>query len=308
MKILIIGATGLIGTKLTQALAEKGAAVMVTSRNPEKAKAKFDSRIEVRGWDGRDVARLKSILQGIDGLVNLAGESIAGGLWTGKRKKRLEASRVHTGRSITDAILQLDEKPAFLIQGSATGFYGPGVTSPADETAPCGTGYLAGLTRQWEDSVALLSEAGLRVAYLRTGIVMHPDGGMLPKMTLPFRFYAGTILGNGRQSLSWIHLGDHVRAVLHLIDNEKSSGPYNLVSPNAVTMQQFIAGLSRTLGRPAWLKVPAMFLEAAMGRMASETILASQVIVPAKLMSEGFRFDFPHIGPALEDLIKKGKA
>lgn len=304
MRILIIGATGMIGKALVRELRAAGHQVVVSSRNADKARQIFNSDADIRKWDGRSAVALAEILAGVDGMVNLAGENIAGGLWTRKRKLRLRESRVSTGRAITDAILQMKEKPAFLIQGSATGYYGPDLPHPVNENAPLGQGFLADLTGEWEGSVSLLQDAGIRVVFIRTGVVMHPEGGMLNKMLLPFRFYTGTTLGSGKQWISWIHLLDEVRAIRFLIENKESSGPYNLVAPHPVTMHGLIAAITATIRKPAWFKIPSSLLRATMGEMATETILANQQIKPSNLLEAGFQFRFERIEPALKDLLR----
>ncbi|MBW6461032.1 MAG: TIGR01777 family oxidoreductase [Bacteroidales bacterium] len=305
MNILIIGATGLIGRSLVTELETAGYKVIASSRNVEKAREILGNTTEIRHWDGRSSRGLTDILTDIDGIINLAGENIASGIWTKKRKKKISDSRISTGRLVTEAILQMDKKPTFLIQASGIGFYGTHVSIPADESREVGSGFIAGLVAKWEESVSMLHGAGMRVVYLRTGIVLAKNGGMLQKMLLPFRFYAGTILGSGKQMISWIALTDLVRAILHLIENEKAQGPYNLVAPQAVSMKDFTRAIGNTLKKPVWLRLPAYFLRVFMGQMASETILASQVILPTKLLQEGFSFQFENLDKALQDIFNK---
>ncbi|MFO7614021.1 MAG: DUF1731 domain-containing protein, partial [Bacteroidales bacterium] len=190
-------------------------------------------------------------------------------------------------------------------QASGIGLYGTRVTTPADENHGAGKGFIARLVVQWEKSVSPLQTAGVRVVYLRSGVVLAKDGGMLKKMLLPFRFYTGTIPGTGKQMISWIALKDHVRATLHLIKNEKAQGPYNLVAPQAVSMKNFTHAIGNALKKPAWLRLPAFFLRVFMGQMAKETILASQVVLPARLTREGFSFRFEKPEEALQDIFNK---
>jgi uncharacterized protein len=261
MNILIIGATGLIGRSLVTELKTAGYKVIASSRNVEKATQILGDETEIRQWDGRTLKDLLETLTGIDGIVNLAGQNIAGGYWTNKQKKKITESRIGPGRLLTEAILQMDNKPAFLIQASGIGLYGTRVTTPADENHGAGKGFIARLVVQWEKSVSPLQTAGVRVVYLRSGVVLAKNGGMLKKMLLPFRFYTGTIPGTGKQMISWIALKDHVRATLHLIKNEKAQGPYNLVAPQAVSMKNFTHAIGNALKKPAWLRLPAFFSE-----------------------------------------------
>jgi len=303
MNILIIGATGLIGRALVTELKTAGHKVIASSRNVEKARCILGDDTEIRQWDGRTLQDLLKILTGIDGIVNLAGENIASGYWTTKRKKKIADSRIGPGKLLTEAILQLNDKPAFLIQASGIGFYGTRVTTPAGENQGAGKGFIARLVVQWEESVSPLQTAGVRVAYLRSGVVLAKDGGMLDKILLPFRFYTGTILGSGKQIISWIALKDHVRATLHLIKNKKAQGPYNLVAPVPVTMQDFIRTTGKVIRKPVWFRIPGFLLKIILGQMASETILASQHILPGKLAQEGFSFRFENPEEALHDIF-----
>ena len=303
MNILIIGATGLIGRSLVTELKTAGHKVVASSRNAKKAREMLGTETEIRHWDGRSSRGLSDNLTGIDGIVNLAGENIAGGYWTNKRKKKITESRIVTGRMITEAILQSKNKPVFLIQASGIGYYGTLITTPADENREAGSGFIASLVAKWEGSVSMLHGAGMRVVYLRTGIVLAKNGGMLQKMLLPFRFFAGTILGSGKQMISWIALKDFVKVILHLINNETAQGPYNLVAPQVVSMKDFTLAIGKTLKKPVWVKIPASFLKIFMGQMAIETILASQVILPTKLLQEGFSFQFKNLDQALHDIF-----
>jgi len=190
-----------------------------------------------------------------------------------------------------------------LLQASAIGFYGTPVEKPAAEDQLAGTGFLAGLTREWESSV---NDAGLfvpRIIIIRTGLVLGKNEGLLEKMLLPFRFYSGTILGSGKQWMSWIHIQDEVRAIRFLLENRDSSGPYNLTSPEPVSMKFFINSVGKILGKPTWMHIPGILLVAVLGEMARETVLSSQNIYPAKLLKEGFKFEYIHLQDALMNLL-----
>lgn len=305
MKIVLIGATGLIGRAVFQALNEAGHEVIATSRNPLNAKSKLGDFSDIRHWDGKSVPALKEILEGADGIINLAGENLASGWWTRKRKRKIAESRIGTGRLLTESVLLSDHKPSFLIQGSAAGFYGHQTGHPVDETGSGGTGFLAELTQEWESSVHLLEDAGLRVVYLRTGIVLSKDGGMLEKLLLPFRFYAGTIPGSGKQWISWIHINDLVRVILFLAENNLASGPFNVAVPENIRLSKLIRSIGIIIKRPVWIRIPGLILLAGLGQMAGETILASIRLFPAKLIKEGFDFKFENINSALRDLLAK---
>ncbi len=304
MKIMIIGATGFIGRELIRELLAGGHVPVAVSRNAGKAKEIFGNEIPFVEWDGNSSQDLAGQLEGMDAIVNLAGESIAGGIWTEKRKKLIRESRVRTGRILSEAIGLSPQRISVFVQGSATGFYGADVNDVTDETAPTGKGFLAELTKEWEESVMPASKLAGRMIFVRTGLVLGKNGGLLEKMLLPFRFYSGTVLGSGRQWMPWIHIRDEVRAIRYLLENQKCSGTYNLTAPAPVTMKDFIGSLAKVTGKPAWMKVPAWALKAALGEMAVETILGSQNVYPGKLLQEGFRFEFEKLDNALIDLLK----
>lgn len=303
MRILIIGATGFIGRELVKELVISGHNPVAVSRNAGKARTILGNQAEIVAWDGLTAVGLAKHLTGIDGIVNLAGENIASWRWTSRRKKLITESRVRTGNVLCEAIRLSASKPAVLIQGSATGFYGTPVDNPANEDQPAGTGFLAELTHEWESSVSEAGKLVRRIVLIRTGLVLGKDEGLLKKMLLPFRFYSGTVPGSGRQWMSWIHLRDEVRAIRFLLESRSSSGPYNLTAPHPVTMKDFITAISQVTGKPAWLKVPGMLLKAALGEMADQTILSSQNIYPGKLLKEGFIFEFPYLPGALKNLL-----
>jgi uncharacterized protein len=303
MRILIIGATGFIGRELIKELANAGHQPVAVSRNAGKAREILGSQAEIAEWDGMLPDGLARHIANAEGIVNLAGKNLASGRWTVRRKKQITESRVRTGRLLADAIRISASKPTVLVQASAMGFYGTPVEKPAFEDHPAGTGFLAELTRDWESSV---SDAGLfvqRIVIIRTGLVLSENGGLLKKILLPFQFYSGAVIGSGTQWLSWIHILDEVRAIRFLIENEKSEGPYNLTAPEPVKMKSFINAISETLGKPAWMHVPGIFLKAVLGAMAEETVLSSQNIYPHKLLKEGYKFEYPHLSDALRNLL-----
>jgi len=304
MHVFIIGATGFIGRELIRELLAEGHLPVAVSRNPGKAKELFGEKIPVLKWDGNSSQDLAGQLEGIDAIVNLAGESIAGGIWTEKRKKLIRESRIRTGRILSEAIELSSQRISVFVQGSATGFYGADVNAVTDETAPTGKGFLAELSKEWEQSVNQASKLAGRMIFVRTGLVLGKNGGLLEKMLLPFKFYSGTVLGSGRQWMPWIHILDEVRAIRFLLENDRCEGPYNLTAPMPVIMKDFIGAMAKVTGKPSWMNVPGWVLKAALGEMAGETILASQNVYPGKLLQEGFRFEFEKLDNALIDLLK----
>lgn len=303
MKVLIIGATGFIGRELVKELLTNGHQPVGVSRNTRKAKEILGNMAEIVEWDGISAAALAKNLAGIEAIINLAGESIASGRWTARRKKQITESRIITGRLLSEAVGLAPDKPSVLIQGSAIGYYGTPVDAPADECHPAGSGFMAELTRDWESSITPAFKLIPRIVLVRTGLVLGKNGGLLQKMLLPFRFYSGTVIGSGKQWMSWIHISDQVAAIRFLLENPGCSGPYNLTAPNPVQMKKFVHATGKALGKPVWLKIPGIFLKAALGEMAQETILASQNIIPGKLIKAGFEFRYPQLEHALADLL-----
>lgn len=305
MRLLIIGASGFIGRELMNELEKAGHSPVAVSRNAEKAAKILGNQAEIIEWDGISAEKLAEKIAGFEAIINLAGENIASGRWTSGRKKLITESRVKTGRLLTEAVMLSSEKPAILIQGSAIGYYGTPVDLPAEENQPAGQGFIAELTRDWESSIAPLDKMIPRIVIIRTGLVLGRDGGLLKKMLLPFTFYSGTVIGSGKQWMSWIHIRDEVRAIRFLLENSSCSGPYNLAAPNPVIMKTFMSSLGKTLRKPLWLRVPGTFLKAILGQMAEETILSSQNIFPGKLLKAGFEFEYTDLTDALENLLLK---
>lgn len=304
MRVAIIGATGFIGKSLVKELLDHGHIPVAVSRDAVKARKILGNKVEIFSWNGISPEDLVPVMEVSDAMINLAGKSLASGRWTKRNKKQIIDSRIRTGNLLTEAIGMATNKPALLIQASAIGFYGTLQELPADESFPAGTGFGADLTNRWEISIKPVQEMIPRVAWLRTGLVLGRNGGLLQRIMLPFRFYAGTIIGPGDQWMSWIHINDHVRAIRFILENEKASGPYNLSGIQPVRMKEMIQTIGKITGRPVWVKVPAWALQIIFGEMANETILTSLNIYPEKLLRQGFRFKYTNLEPALENLLK----
>ncbi len=290
MKIAITGATGYIGKGLVQSLVEKGHSITVLSRNVERATTEFGSSIGVLRWTADNAPELASALDGIDAMVNLAGENIGSSLWTKGKRARILNSRLSAGRLVTDVIASMSRKPALLVQASAVGYYGTRGEESLDETSSRGNGFLADVVRRWEDSTEGVESMGVRRVVIRTGVVFSSQGGALPKLAMPYRFLFGLVLGSGNQWLPWIHYSDEIEAIGFLLSHPFSAGVYNLVSPNPARMEEVCNAISETFRRPTVMKVPASILKLAMGKMAEETVLPSQRVVPSRLAAAGFIF------------------
>ncbi len=301
MRVVITGGTGFIGRALARSLIKDGHQVVVVSRAPERAKG-LPAAVSVAAWDARSKDSLATILGGSDGVVHLAGESIAAGRWTAAKKRRIRDSRVDSSRAVAEAMMTIEPRPRVLIQGSAVGYYGSrGETELKEDEAP-GDDFLAHICCEWESASEGVQESGIRRAVIRTGVVLSPGGGALARMLPPFRLFLGGPLGSGRQWFPWIHLEDEVGAIRFLLEHETRGGPYNLTAPMPVTNGEFSSTLGRVLGRPSVLRAPGFALRLALGEMA-EMLLDGQRAVPHRLQEEGYKFRFGELETALRDLL-----
>lgn len=297
MRVLVSGSSGLVGKALCAALAGEGHTVVRLVRNDT---ALSDNAVY---WDPDRGVLAGDQLSGLDGVVHLAGESIAGGRWTPERKARIRDSRLRGTRLLCERLAACSPPPAFLVAASAIGIYGSrGDEIVAEDSAP-GHGFLADLCQEWEGETRRASEVGLRVVNLRLGMVLSANGGALAKMLPPFRLGLGGPLGNGAMWMSWIHLDDLVRSILHAMNRPELAGPVNALAPHPVTNREFTRTLGRVLKRPAVLAAPAPVLRFALGEMADALLLSSLRGVPRRLEESGFVFGFPALEGALSDLL-----
>ena len=294
--IAITGSTGLIGSALARSLVADGHTVRRLVRRAAHAGD------EVTWNPDRDEIDAKG-LSGIDAVVNLAGETIAQ-RWTRESMRRIRDSRIRGTALIARTMATLSPMPRVLVSGSAVGYYGLRGDEELDESSSAGNDFLASVAKDWEAATAAASEAGIRVAINRTGIVLDRRGGALAKMLTPFRLGVGGHLGNGRQWMSWIALADTVRALRFLIENERARGPFNLTAPNPVDNAEFTRVLASVLHRPALFPVPALALELLYGPMAKGAALASQRALPRQLLANGFDFVLPDLREALESVVR----
>lgn len=302
MNVLLTGGTGLIGSALTRRLLADGHHVSILSRSPQKYAADFPGA-ELLKWDGRTPDGWAHALTRADAVVNLAGAGVADKRWTPARKRLILDSRMNAGHALQKAIEQSAHKPAVLIQSSAVGYYGenPGDT-PLTEDAPPGDDFLARVCVEWEASTAAVESLGVRRAIIRTGVVLAANGGALPRMALPFRFFAGGRIGSGKQWTPWIHIADEVAAICFLLENDSAHGAFNLSAPAPVPNAEFSRALAQALHRPALFPVPPPALKIMFGEMAG-VLLGGQRAIPQKLQSLGFTFQFSDVAAALRDLL-----
>jgi uncharacterized protein (TIGR01777 family) len=291
-RILMSGASGLIGSALAPFLRRQpNEVVSLVRRKPA-------SPAEVR-WDPMGEISPK-LVSGFDAVIHLSGETVAG-FWSATKKKRIRDSRVISTRNLVQAMTRAGKPPSSFICASAIGYYGSRGDEMLTEDSASGEGFLASVTREWEDS-ATPAGSGIRTANLRIGIVLSKSGGALKQMLLPFRLGLGGRMGSGKQWWSWIHIADLVSAVSHTLQHHLS-GPVNIVAPNPVTNAEFTAALARALHRPALLPVPAWALRLALREFADDGPLASARVIPTKLSESGFQFAFPNVDSALQDLL-----
>jgi hypothetical protein len=329
MKVAITGSSGLIGTALTASLRADGHDVVRLVRRPPHAPD------EVR-WDPRAADAGDPLLNGVDACVHLAGAGVGDHRWTAAYKAEIRASRVLPTRALATALAAASPQPAAFLAASAIGWYGDTGGAPVDEDAPAGKAFLPRVVADWEAAAAPAREAGIRVAHLRSGLVLGSGGGVLGRLALPARLGLLPRFGDGRQVMSWISLTDEVRAIRFLLDDsddpggsgdprsssgptgpggsgdladssgsggsgaEARSGPYNLTAPNPVTDSELTAALHAAFHRPdfPWLRVPAPLLKLALGEMSSE-LLTSARVLPKRLLDAGFVFEHPTVAEAL---------
>jgi len=301
MRALITGGSGLIGQALATDLVRNGNEVIILSRRPERITGLL-AGVRAERWDGRTAEGWYSLADGADAIVNLAGENISSGRWTDERKRTILQSRLNAGQAVVQAVKAADNKPGVVIQASGIGYYGPRGNEEITEETPPGHDFLAGLATDWESSTASLEALGVRRAIIRTGVVLSNEGGALPRMLLPFRFFIGGRLGGGRQWFPWIHIADEVGAIRFLIENEAASGPFNLSAPIPLINAEFSHLLGQRLRRPALMPTPEFALRLLFGEMAT-ALLDGQQAIPKRLLQLGFTFRFPEAGPALRDLL-----
>lgn len=292
MKVTIVGATGLIGRRLTAALTARGDAVLALSRSGDEV-----AGAQAMTWDPARAPMPIAAVEGADALVNLAGAPIADGRWTDERRRRLRQSRVMTTARIV-AALSADKGPRTLVSASAVGYYGGRGEERLEETAEPGDGFLPDLCREWEAAALAAEIHGVRTVLLRTGVVLAREGGALPRLVTPTKLLLGGPLGGGRQWVPWIHADDEVGLILHALDSEWVRGPLNGSAPEPVRQRDLARAVGRAVGRPAVTPTPGLALRLLFGDMA-QVLLEGQRAVPAAALAQGYRFRHEDLDEAL---------
>ncbi len=306
MKVLITGGTGFIGRELILDLLKDGHEPWVLSRNP-RLHPDFPAGVKLIQWDAQTTQGWGHLIEQVDGIVNLAGENLAGknffpSRWTPERKKRILDSRLDVGRALSEAIGSAERKPAVLVQGSAIGYYGVLEDQIVTEVEPSGDDYMAKTVAEWEASTADVEAHGVRRAIIRTGIVLDPKEGALMRLLLPYRLFAGGPFGSGEQWYSWIHLRDVVRAITFLLENEQANGVFNLTAPKPLKNKEFGRILGKVMRRPSLVPLPGFVLRTLFGEV-STVVLDGQRVLPERLNEMGFEFEFPEAEGAFQDLL-----
>lgn len=293
MRVAVTGSSGLIGTALVTALRADGHQVIRLVRDAPAGAGTivWDPRADGGGLDPRS-------LDGVAALVHLAGAGVADRRWTESYKAEIRGSRVQGTTALVSALTGMTTPPGVLLSASAIGWYGDTGGREVDESSPSGTGFLAGVVRDWEAAAEVAGRAGIRVVTMRNGLVLSPRGGMLARLLPLFRLGLGARLGPGTQVMSWIALSELVAVIRFLLGRDDISGPVNATTPNPVTNREFTAALAAAVHRPAVLAVPGLALRAVIGG-ASGDLLSSARVLPAKLLAAGYQYQHPDIAGAL---------
>jgi len=299
MRLLITGASGLIGKALQRSFSEKGHEMLLASRSEPKDDSQIQWNSDT-GFADEDLPRL----EGLDAVVHLAGESISGGLrWTEEKKRAIRDSRVFGTRTMIEAFAKLADKPDVFVSGSAIGFYGDRGDEEMTEASPAGDTFLSEVCKEWEAESRRAEDMGIRTVLLRTGILLSKDGGALAAMLTPFKLGAGGVVGSGKQWISWVSLDDVVGIINYAIENEKVRGAINAVAPNPVTNQEFTKTLGSVLSRPTILPLPEFAVNLVFGEMGDALLLDSTRVVPARLKDAGYEFKYRELKSALIDAV-----
>ncbi len=296
MKILVAGASGLVGTNLVPFLIQAGHDVKKLVRKNK------DLASDEISWDPQRELLDAAQLENFDAMINLAGENISSGRWSEKKKNAILESRIQATRTLTQTILYLKKPPQVFINASAVGYYGSRGDTLLTEDSSNGTGFLAHVCEEWERAAEPIASNDVRLVFTRFGVVLSPKGGALAKMLTPFKMGLGGVIGSGKQFMSWITLEELLGVIYHVINTGSLIGPVNVVSPDPVTNYEFTKTLGKVLARPTFMNMPASIARFVFGEMADELLLSSQRVSCAKLIHSGYKFCQPNLEQALRQI------
>lgn len=302
-KIIITGATGLIGQQLTIKLTDMDYKITIFTRNPDNAQKKLPNVHKVVKWEYDYVDEWLHELESVDAVIHLAGANLSTKRWNKEYKKLLYDSRIISTKKLIEAIKTVERKPKVFITASAIGYYGNRSDEILTEESEAGKDFLANLCNDWEKEAKNVEQFGVRSVQIRTGLALSRNEGTLKQMLPAFKYFIGGPLGNGKQWYSWLHIEDIVNIYVKALESEILSGPINAVSPNPVTMKKFAKILGDVLHRPSFFSVPKIILLPVIGQVA-EVVTSSQRVVPEKLLNSSFKFKFEKLEDALRDILK----
>ena len=299
--VLVTGGTGFIGSRVCDALHQKGDAVYVLSRNPARAENKLRSPKAVYPWNPETEKLPTEATSNLNAVIHLAGETIAG-RWNAEKKRRIRDSRILSTRNLVASLADMDVKPDTLVCASAIGYYGGSDSENFTEASPAGTDFLAEVCAEWESEAQKADELGIRVVTVRIGLVLGLGGGLLQQVLPPFKMGVGGILGNGKQWMSWIHIDDVVGILLHAMESPQIYGALNATAPSPVRNTEFTKTLGAVLRRPTLFPLPIFGLKLMMGEFA-DFIVLSQNVIPERTETSGYEFYYRTLEAALNALL-----
>ncbi|HWT90918.1 MAG TPA: TIGR01777 family oxidoreductase [Solirubrobacterales bacterium] len=301
MRVLVTGATGLIGQALCDALFARGDHVVGLSRDPRRARA-ANPRVTWHKWQPMLERPDPAAFEGVEGVVHLLGERIDQ-KWTAEAKRKIMESRRRGTHNLVQAIEALPSPPKVLVSQSAVGYYGDRGADEVDEKDGPGSSFDAEVTKAWEGAAHELDRSGVRLVILRTGQVLTSEGGMLGELLTPFKLGVGGPLAGGEQYISWIHMEDELGMIIWALDDEQVSGVVNASAPNPATNKDFSKALGRALGRPAVVPVPGLVLDLKFGREFGQVLRGGQRVIPKRAQELGYKFKHPDLDATLQDLL-----
>jgi uncharacterized protein (TIGR01777 family) len=303
MRILVTGASGMIGSSVCNALLARGDEVVGLSRDPERARGS-NPTVTWHAWNPATERPPAAAFDGVDAVVNVVGEEINQRL-TPTAKRRIHDSRVRATKNLVDGIAAAEPRPSVLVSQCAVGYYGDRGDAIVDESIPPGSDFLARLCAEWEGAAREAEGTGLRVTVFRSAPVLNAETGLLKQLRLPFMLGLGGPIAGGRQYMPWIHRDDEVGLILWALDTDAVDGSLNASAPNPVTNREFSRTLGRVLGRPAVAPVPKVAVAALRGGELADAVVASLRVIPRRALDLGYEFRFPELEPALRELLER---